>query len=128
MSSTNQNQPNNDFSKLAANADLINKAKVDLEAINHNGPYFDKMVSKNVTALLGKTCYLTCRVKNLGNRTVSIVILCHNHKSYASLLKSFIFNVTVPLKRFDFIKVFKHCIMFSHSHVLKYTIEQFIVS
>lgn len=35
------------------------------------GPYFDLMASKNVTALLGKTAYLNCRVKNLGNKTVS---------------------------------------------------------
>ncbi|KAG8222724.1 hypothetical protein J437_LFUL007438 [Ladona fulva] len=32
-------------------------------------PGFDKVVSKNVTALLGKTAYLNCRVKNLGNKT-----------------------------------------------------------
>ena len=35
------------------------------------GPYFDVAASKNVTALLGKTAYLNCRVKNLGNKTVS---------------------------------------------------------
>lgn len=35
------------------------------------GPYFDVGVSKNVTALVGKTAYLNCRVRNLGNRTVS---------------------------------------------------------
>lgn len=35
------------------------------------GPYFDKAASKNLTALLGKTAYLNCRVKNLGNKTVS---------------------------------------------------------
>ncbi|XP_050296896.1 uncharacterized protein LOC126736543 isoform X2 [Anthonomus grandis grandis] len=35
------------------------------------GPYFDKSVSKNVTALVGKTAYLGCRIRNLGNRTVS---------------------------------------------------------
>ncbi|CAH2091710.1 unnamed protein product [Euphydryas editha] len=35
------------------------------------GPYFDLAASKNVTALLGKTAYLNCRVKNLGNKTVS---------------------------------------------------------
>lgn len=34
------------------------------------GPYFDLLASKNVTALLGKTAYLNCRVKNLGNKTV----------------------------------------------------------
>ncbi|EGK96223.1 AGAP002135-PB [Anopheles gambiae str. PEST] len=37
------------------------------------GPYFDVAASKNVTALLGKTAYLNCRVKNLGNKTVSWV-------------------------------------------------------
>jgi hypothetical protein len=35
-------------------------------------PHFDKLASKNVTALLGKTAYLICRVKNLGNKTVSL--------------------------------------------------------
>lgn len=40
---------------------------------SRSGPYFDKAASKNVTALLGKTTYLNCRVKNLGNKTVSTV-------------------------------------------------------
>lgn len=35
------------------------------------GPYFDKSASKNVTALVGKTTHLNCRIRNLGNRTVS---------------------------------------------------------
>ncbi|XP_045502245.1 zwei Ig domain protein zig-8-like isoform X2 [Colias croceus] len=35
------------------------------------GPYFDVAYSKNVTALVGKTAQLNCRVHNLGNRTVS---------------------------------------------------------
>lgn len=43
---------------------------LDLDAFKV-GPYFDKAASKNVTALLGKTAYLNCRVKNLGNKTVS---------------------------------------------------------
>jgi len=34
-------------------------------------PHFDKAASKNVTSLLGKTAYLNCKVKNLGNKTVS---------------------------------------------------------
>lgn len=34
-------------------------------------PYFDMSVSKNVTALVGKTAHLNCRVHNLGNKTVS---------------------------------------------------------
>ncbi|XP_063232204.1 hemicentin-1-like isoform X2 [Bacillus rossius redtenbacheri] len=40
---------------------------------SRGGPYFDKLASRNVTALLGKTAYLNCRVKNLGNKTVSWV-------------------------------------------------------
>ncbi|ROT64783.1 hypothetical protein C7M84_017271 [Penaeus vannamei] len=34
-------------------------------------PYFDTEHSKNITALLGKTAVLNCRVKNIGNKTVS---------------------------------------------------------
>lgn len=34
-------------------------------------PRFDIEKSSNVTALLGKTAVLNCRVKNIGNRTVS---------------------------------------------------------
>ncbi|XP_069163039.1 LOW QUALITY PROTEIN: kin of IRRE-like protein 1 [Procambarus clarkii] len=34
-------------------------------------PFFDFEESANVTALLGKTAILNCRVKNIGNRTVS---------------------------------------------------------
>lgn len=37
------------------------------------GPYFDTTVSSNVTGLVGKTVHLVCKVKNLGNRTVSWV-------------------------------------------------------
>lgn len=36
-----------------------------------NEPYFDTNVSNNVTALVGKSAYLSCRVRNLGNKTVS---------------------------------------------------------
>lgn len=35
------------------------------------GSYFDTSASKNVTALVGKTASLNCRIKNLGNKTVS---------------------------------------------------------
>lgn len=42
-----------------------------IEATSLRGPYFDKAASKNVTALVGHTAYLNCRVRNLGNRTVS---------------------------------------------------------
>lgn len=51
------------------NSDTYNQNA--LEEATRSGPYFDKSASKNVTALLGKTTYLNCRVKNLGNKTVS---------------------------------------------------------
>ncbi|XP_049821780.1 uncharacterized protein LOC109597310 isoform X3 [Aethina tumida] len=35
------------------------------------GPYFDSEISGNVTALVGKSAYLSCKVRNLGNKTVS---------------------------------------------------------
>ncbi|XP_047021310.1 peroxidasin homolog isoform X2 [Helicoverpa zea] len=34
-------------------------------------PSFDAATPRNVTALVGKSAYLSCRVRNLGNRTVS---------------------------------------------------------
>ncbi|XP_055694955.1 zwei Ig domain protein zig-8-like isoform X3 [Lutzomyia longipalpis] len=37
------------------------------------GPYFDTTVPSNITGLVGKTVHLVCKVKNLGNRTVSWV-------------------------------------------------------
>lgn len=47
-----------------------NQNNIEVEE-TRTGPYFDKAASKNLTALLGKTAYLNCRVKNLGNKTVS---------------------------------------------------------
>ncbi|CAB3229220.1 unnamed protein product [Arctia plantaginis] len=44
------------------------------------GPYFDLMASKNVTALLGKTAYLNCRVKNLGNKTLNMQVSWVRHR------------------------------------------------
>ncbi|XP_031626756.1 hemicentin-1-like [Contarinia nasturtii] len=38
-----------------------------------NEPYFDNSVPNNVTALVGKSAYLSCRVRNLGNKTVSFI-------------------------------------------------------
>uniref|UniRef100_A0A336LZS2 CSON005983 protein n=1 Tax=Culicoides sonorensis TaxID=179676 RepID=A0A336LZS2_CULSO len=43
-------------------------------ATSLNGPIFDvNSMPANVTGLVGKTVYLVCKVKNLGNRTVSWV-------------------------------------------------------
>nr|XP_031838628.1 zwei Ig domain protein zig-8-like isoform X2 [Nomia melanderi] len=38
-----------------------------------NEPYFDTTIPSNVTGLVGTTIQLVCKVKNLGNRTVSWV-------------------------------------------------------
>lgn len=38
------------------------------------GPYFDTTIPSNITGLVGKTVHLVCKVKNLGNRTVSISV------------------------------------------------------
>lgn len=36
------------------------------------GPHFDTSIVTNVTGLVGKTVHLVCKVKNLGNKTVSV--------------------------------------------------------
>lgn len=36
----------------------------------NQGPIFDPSTPKNVTALVGKSAYLNCRVRNLANKTV----------------------------------------------------------
>ncbi|XP_076665448.1 zwei Ig domain protein zig-8 isoform X2 [Andrena cerasifolii] len=44
------------------------------------GPYFDLAASKNVTALLGKITFLNCRVKNMGNKTMSLQVSWVRHR------------------------------------------------
>ncbi|CAO1379750.1 unnamed protein product, partial [Diamesa tonsa] len=47
---------------------------VDEELVRNpldRGPYFELSATKNITALAGNSAYLNCRVRNLGNRTVS---------------------------------------------------------
>ncbi|XP_063709079.1 zwei Ig domain protein zig-8-like [Culicoides brevitarsis] len=74
---TKQSSSSSDINKLGTD---VSKGQIDLESINKNGPYFDKAASKNVTALLGKTVYLTCRVKNLGNKTMLIQVSWLRHR------------------------------------------------
>lgn len=45
------------------------------EAMIFNEPYFETKES-NVTAPLGGTAYLTCRIRNLADRSVSAVEVC----------------------------------------------------
>lgn len=50
-----------------------------VEATHINrGPFFDVTASRNVTALVGKTAYLNCRVHNLNNKTVRSLVVNHN--------------------------------------------------
>ncbi|CAB3369599.1 Hypothetical predicted protein [Cloeon dipterum] len=62
----------------------------DLVPPENTGPYFETSASKNVTALVGKTAYLNCRVRHLGNRTVSWIrhrdlhLLTVNRYTYTS--------------------------------------------
>lgn len=54
------------------------------------GPHFDFTGFRNVTTLVGNTAYLKCRVRNIGNRTVSwirhrdIHLLCSAEFAYTS--------------------------------------------
>ncbi|KAI5722695.1 hypothetical protein M8J76_012198 [Diaphorina citri] len=51
-------------------ADTPSRAANDIADTPTKGPYIDRQASKNVTALLGKTAYLICKVRNLGNKTI----------------------------------------------------------
>lgn len=51
---------------------------VDEELVRNpldRGPYFELSATKNITALAGNSAYLNCRVRNLGNRTVSVLVV-----------------------------------------------------
>ncbi|XP_039226787.1 uncharacterized protein LOC26536134 isoform X12 [Drosophila yakuba] len=51
---------------------LISEENIDqMRRVLDRGPYFDTSATKNVTSLVGKTGHLNCRIKNLGNKTVS---------------------------------------------------------
>ncbi|XP_062559968.1 uncharacterized protein LOC134224575 isoform X2 [Armigeres subalbatus] len=57
---------------LANNGVLPESTGVGIGSVSKwDEPYFDDTTPHNVTALVGKSAYLSCRVKNLGNKTVS---------------------------------------------------------
>lgn len=62
VSNGNHNSNNNNN-----NGDMYKQANKPLD----RGPYFDTSATKNVTSLVGRTAHLNCRIKNLGNKTVS---------------------------------------------------------
>lgn len=39
----------------------------------YTGPYFDPSIATNITAQLGTHAYLPCKVKQLGNKSVSTI-------------------------------------------------------
>jgi hypothetical protein len=75
-----QNDPNvqNDGQHVVnANRDQYSSVELDYndEDWSKNaldrGPFFELTSAKNITAIAGHTAYLNCRVRNLGNKTVS---------------------------------------------------------
>ena len=58
-------------SKLEKDAQLLNNETFKLW---DDGPNFDTNLRQNVVALVGRTAYLTCRVFDRGNKTVTIFI------------------------------------------------------
>ena len=57
------------FSRFSPNTGTESEKEIE------SSPFFDLDNSGNVTAVLGKTAYLNCRVKNIKNQTVSIIFL-----------------------------------------------------
>ncbi|OWR50815.1 hypothetical protein KGM_210610 [Danaus plexippus plexippus] len=67
-------------------------------------PSFDAATPRNVTALVGKSAYLSCRVRNLGNRTVSIKLNFSNTLQYKCLENGIVksgFNAVYGRPRFE---------------------------
>lgn len=59
------------------------------------GPFFEVSSQKNITAIAGHSAYLNCRVRNLGNRTVSESVLLisanlklpkHSHRDFSVMV------------------------------------------
>ncbi|XP_073827055.1 uncharacterized protein isoform X2 [Musca autumnalis] len=68
------------YKSQSSHSSAINRNAIEQPEMVQNGPYFDKAASKNVTALLGKTAYLNCRVKNLGNKTMLLQVSWVRHR------------------------------------------------
>lgn len=48
-----------------------------------DAPQFDLSVPSNLTGLVGQPVRLLCRVRALGNRTVSIIYICKRNKYWS---------------------------------------------
>lgn len=64
------------FHEYDENSFSENESSDAMQSALNRGPYFDVSQSRNVTALVGSTAYLNCRVRNLGNKTVWKFFLC----------------------------------------------------
>ena len=81
-SSTNKTTTESSTKKFDASSSALTQHSNNNTQSNSNfnyfkweDPVFDETTPKNVTALVGKSAYLSCKVKNLGNKTVSIWII-----------------------------------------------------
>lgn len=86
-SHTNNNNSNNRISSTY-------KAH-DSNSINQNfssKPYFDLTMPKNVTLKVGETAFLSCRVKQLGDKVVSVVLLCIKKRKFSTFHFPFVMN------------------------------------
>ncbi|KOX72282.1 hypothetical protein WN51_03264 [Melipona quadrifasciata] len=69
--------PETDFIKEAVHSTRLVETDTFQEwpTQQNSSPYIDTSVPSNVTGLVGKTIELLCKVKNLGNRTVSTFLI-----------------------------------------------------
>ena len=61
------------FSESIAYESRISMVDTFQERTSEIGPHFDTTMPSNITGLAGDTVQLGCRVKNLGNKTVSLI-------------------------------------------------------
>ncbi|XP_071535387.1 lachesin-like [Panulirus ornatus] len=75
VQSVGDSAPRQDGVEAGAEDDGVSEVLGHLDGLQFDldQPYFDYEESANVTALLGKTAVLNCRVKSIGNKTVSWV-------------------------------------------------------
>lgn len=73
LATSNNNIPNGyfHFPESKGPKKLLKDFLHDAPTAPRTGPYFDTAAMDNVTGLVGHTILLQCRVRNLGNQTVS---------------------------------------------------------
>ncbi len=61
----------NDVTAVPNESDGVNATVEPLLTFSLQDPYFEPFVNKTVTARVGKSAYLSCKVKRLGNKSVN---------------------------------------------------------